>query len=298
VELRRIPLAKLSLTLGRLRRIPEPAIKAMTESFRAKGQLSPVVASQGQDGVLVLVDGFVRQLAATRLGLDTLLAEVVDLSPVQMKAQLYLRNRERGLLLIEECRLVRDLVEADGLGQVEVADLLECHKSWVCRRLALIRQVSPNLVEEAELGLLTGGSLRKLAQVPPRNQEEVWAATRRAELGPGEVSAVIDLWRRAPDAESRSFVLSEPREAIRLARNVPETKRDVRLGAAGEEVLMALHILRRTSLRVVHRLRDGLGEVAPEGVAKLAESHQKARADSQEALGQLGQWLLQRGEGK
>lgn len=292
MELHRTELSKLGLSLGRLRQIPEPAVRAMTESLRSKGQLSPLVAARGEDRTLILVDGFVRHLAATRLGLDTLLVEIVDLSPIQMKAQLYLRNRERGLLVIEECRLVHKLVELDGLSQVEVGDLLEQqHKSWACRRLALLAQVSPNLVEETELGLLSAGTLRKLAQLPPRNQEEVWAAARRSELGTRDTSQLIELWRRAPDPEARRFVLTHPQEALRLARGKPLTPQDVRLGAAGEEVLRSLDILRRTSLRLARRLRDGLGELAPKGRKLLGEAHQRAQEDCHGALGDLGRWL-------
>lgn len=291
MELRRTELSKLGLSLGRLRQIPEPAVRAMTESLRSKGQLSPLVAARGEDRALVLVDGFVRHLAATRLSMDSLLVEIVELSPIQMKAQLYLRNRERGLLVIEECRLVRELVEVDGLTQVEVGDLLERHKSWVCRRLSLLVQVSPNLVEEAELGLLSAGSLRKLAQLPPRNQEELWAAARRADLGTADTGQLIELWRRAPDPEARRFVLAQPQEALRLAGGKPLTTQDVRLGVAGEEVLRSLDILRRTSLRLARRLRDGLGELAPDGRDLLRQAHQRAQEDCHGALGELGRWL-------
>lgn len=295
MELRRVELSKLGLMLGRFRQIPESAVRAMEESLRTKGQLSPVVASVGEDRALVLVDGFVRLMAARRLGLESLLVEVVEVSAVQMKVQLYVRNRERGHLLIEECRLVRELVEVDGLDQVAVGDFLERHKSWVCRRLALVRQVSPHLLSEAELGLLSGGCLRKLAQLPARNQEELWAAGRRSELGSTDMGELIDLWRRAPDSEARRFVLAQPVEALRLARGRPVAAQDLRLGAAGEEVRRALEVLRRTSLRLVRRLCDGLGEVAPEGRLLLTEAHKKAEADCLEALGALGQYLASGG---
>jgi hypothetical protein len=117
-------------------------------------------------------------------------------------------------------------------------------------------------------------------------------------LGTVDLSALIDLWRRAPDGEARRFVLTQPQEALRLARGKPESTQDLRLGAAGEEVLTALDILRRTSLRMMRRLREGLGEVAPGGRARLAEVHGKAGADSKEALGQLGLWLISSGEEK
>lgn len=294
MELRRVEPATLDLSLGRLRQLPEPAIRAMEESLRSKGQLSPLVAAE-RDGVLVLVDGFVRRLAATRLGLESLLVEVVRLSAVQMKAQLYLRNRERGLHLLEECGLVKELTEVDGLSQVEIGDALERHKSWVCRRLSLVRQVSPHLLEESALGLLGEGCLRRLAQLPPRNQEDLWTAARRAELTPHQTAQLVDLWRLAPDPEAQQYVLEHPRASLELARGKNAKARDARLGVAGSEALGAMVALRRTSLRLARRLRDGLGELPPEGVAVLAAAHEQTRTDCDDTLDAVAAWLQAQG---
>lgn len=95
MELRSVEPSALDLSLGRLRQLPEAAVRAKEASLRAKGQLSPLVAAE-HEGLLMLIDGFVRHLAAVRLGLDHVLVEVVRLSAVQMKAQVYLRYRERG----------------------------------------------------------------------------------------------------------------------------------------------------------------------------------------------------------
>jgi len=297
MELRRMDPAALDLSLGRIRQLPDGEVRRMMVSIRSKGQLSPVVAAC-RDGALILVDGFVRQLAATRLGLDSILVEVVELSAVQMKAQVYLRNRERGLVLVEECRLVRELVEVDGLSQVEVGDLLERHKTWICRRLALARQVSRHLLDDLALGLLGVGSLGKLAQLPARNQEELWAVSRRAGLSPRDTMTLVELWQRAPDPAARSFVLEHPTEAIRRAREKPEAPMDPRLGIAGQELLAGLVGMRRQSLRLLRRLRDGLGEMPPEGVALIAKAWRKAREDSEEFLREVQAWTERaRGEG-
>lgn len=292
MEIRHVSPESLDLSLGRLRQIPEPAVKAMEVSLRSKGQLSPLVAATLTDGRLVLVDGFARHLAAKRIGMPTLAVEVLDLSPIQMKAQLYLRNRERGLQLLEECRLVRELVEVDRQSQVEVGDLLERHKSWVCRRLALIVGLSPHVVEEAELGRLLEGTLRKLALLPPRNQEQLWTASRRAELSPRDIERLVDLWRRAAEPEARQFLLEQPAEALRLARGQPEAQVDVRLGKAGEEVRSVLEQLRRGSLRLARRVRDGVGPLPPEGVAVLAEARRKTQAEVDPAMAALETWLV------
>jgi len=41
---------------------------------------------------------------------------------------------------LEEAWIIHALVQDDGMSQVEVAKLLGRHKSWVCRRLALIER--------------------------------------------------------------------------------------------------------------------------------------------------------------
>jgi hypothetical protein len=42
-------------------------------------------------------------------------------------------------------------VREDGLSQLQVAELLERHKSWVCRRLALLERLSRDARTVAEL---------------------------------------------------------------------------------------------------------------------------------------------------
>jgi hypothetical protein len=171
------------------------------------------------EGQLVLIDGFARQAAAVRMGLGTMAVEVVELTAVQMKAQLYLRNRERASNLVDECRLVRKLCESDGLNQVEVSALLERHKSWVNRRLALCRALSPRLLSEGAVAELGSGSIRRLALLLVCNQEELVAVSRREQLREQDTALLINLWRRAPDRKARQYLLEQPRCAIELARN-------------------------------------------------------------------------------
>lgn len=296
MELRQVRVDALDLSLVRLRQVPETAVVERMASLRSKGQLTPVVAAD-QEGTLVLVDGFVRHLAATRLGLETLLCEVVSLSRVQMKAQVYLRNRDRGLLLIEECRLVRELCDAEGLSQVEVSELLERHKSWVCRRYALFGALSPHLVEDLSLGLLGGGSLRRLAQLPARNQEELVTVIRRDALGPRDAAAVIDLWRKATDGEARRYVLDHPVDALRRARGGATRAEDARLGPAGRDLQLGLIALSQVSLRVQRRLREGLGEIGPEGAHVLAKAARQAEEQTTTALRAVQSFVRQAGGG-
>ena len=283
MDVRRLPLADLDLALARLRQLPDAQVREKVASLRHMGQLSPLVAADC-DGKLVLVDGFLRHQAALRLGLETLLVAVVSLPATHMKAQVYLRNRERGLLLLEECRLVQELADVDQLAQVEIADLLERHKSWVCRRLGMFRSLSPHLLADGALGLLPGGALRRLAQLPARNQEQLVAAATRDGIPASDMGALADLYRRAPDPLAKTYVLDHPHDALERARNKPEAKLDPRLGEAGTDLLAALVALRQVGLRVATRAGRGLGTLPHDATTQLATAVASAERDCKTAI--------------
>ena len=287
----------LNLSLGRLRLVPERAVVAMMSSLRSKGQLSPLVAAK-HEGELVLVDGFTRQVAAMRLGLQSVLVAAIELSPVQMKAQVYLRNRDRGTELVEECRLVHELSETDGLNQVEIGDLLERHKSWVCRRLSLYRSVSRGLMEDLSLGLLSPGVIRRLAQLQARNQEELVAVARREELSPSETSALVELWHRTVDPETRKYLFDHPRDAIRRARGKRNEVNDPQLTDAAYALLEGICGLVVACVIVERRLHGGLGEVSPEVVNLFAAEHHKADLKCRSTLSSVDQWVCSHGGGR
>lgn len=288
----RLDPSALDLTLGRLRLIPEPAILAMADSLRTKGQFSPLVAAAREGGRPMLVDGFARQRAAVHLKLERVEVDVLPLTPIQMKVQMYLRNRERGLKLLEECRLVRDLVEGDRLAQVEVADLLERHPSWVSRRLAIGRSLSPNLMEEGVIARLPGGCIRRLARLPERNQEAVWASVSKAGPSAGDATFLLDLWEKAPNDEARAWVVAHPAEAIATARRRPPVPDDPRLGHAGAEAWRALEGIGRAGHRVVARIAAGLGDVGADGRAALARARAEAADASTAAFAAVDAWLV------
>ena len=94
---------------------------------------------------------------------------------------------------LEEAWIVQALVREDGLSQLEVTELLERHKSWVCRRLALLERLSEECREDLRLGLLSPTAARQLTRLPAGNQAEVLAAARREHLTAAEIHGVVDL---------------------------------------------------------------------------------------------------------
>jgi ParB-like nuclease domain/KorB domain len=230
---RPVALADLGQAYRRFRLADPDAETAMAGSLRRWGQLSPVVACQRGPRLEVL-DGFKRLAAAGQVaGLRTLSVRVLEVDERTAKAAILGLNRgHRATRELEEAWIVQTLVRDDGLTQVEVAHLLGQHKSWVCRRLALLEKLSAAVKEDLRLGLLGPALARQLTRLPAGNQEAVLTLTRQQGLTTQEVSGLVELLQGA-SPEQAAFVLAKPRQALRQAQGLPTPLRDPRLSRSG-----------------------------------------------------------------
>jgi len=224
-------------------RLSDPAAEeAMARSLRQYGQLTPVMVCL-REGRPELLDGFKRRAAAALLPWRTLSARVVDADEAQAKAAIYGLNRTGSRpQQLEEAWIVHALVREDGLTQVQAAELLGQHKSWVCRRLALLERLADEAKAELRLGLLAPSLARQLTRLPMGNQPAVLTTVRREALTVAEARGVIDLLRGA-SPEQEQFILTKPREALLQAEGVQGPIRDLRLSPGGNRVARQLRYL-------------------------------------------------------
>jgi ParB-like chromosome segregation protein Spo0J len=237
-------------------RLADPsAEEAMAGSLRRWGQLSPVVACLREQQWEVL-DGFKRLAAAQQLGgWTTLSVRRIEVDERTAKAAILGLNRgQRATRELEEAWIVQALVRDDGLTQVEAAHLLGQHKSWVCRRLALLEKLSTEVKEDLRLGLLGPALARQLTRLPTGNQQALLALTRRETLTAQQVSNLIELLQGAGE-EQAAFILAKPREALAQALGVPTALRDPRLSHAGNWLARHLTQALEGLTRLEHWLR-------------------------------------------
>ena len=115
---------------------------ALARTMSRYGQMAPVVVCLREETPEIL-DGF-KRLAAARTIADwtTLSARLMEADERLAKAAIYgLNQAGRHTQELEEAWIVFALVREDGLKQQEAAELLGRHKSWVCRRLALLERL-------------------------------------------------------------------------------------------------------------------------------------------------------------
>ncbi len=251
---RPVALAELGQRYRRYRLADPEAEEAMAGSLRRWGQLAPVVACVRSEK-LELLDGFKRHAAARQIAGMTLSVRILEVDEPTAKAAILGLNRgQRATRELEEAWIVQGLVRDDQMTQVEAAHLLGRHKSWVCRRLALLEKLSVTVKEDLRLGLVGPSLARQLTRLPAGNQEALLALTRRETLTAQEVSGVIDLLQGAGQDQA-AFVLQKPREALALLQSAPPALRDPRLSRAGNWLAKHLAQALEALVRVENWLR-------------------------------------------
>jgi len=236
-----LALTEIDLSLRRYRLQSREAEEAMIRSMRRYGQLTPAAVYE-LDGCLKLADGFKRHAAASQVPeMHTLWVRRLPGDASAAKAAMYVLNaNSRPVQLLEEAWIVRALVREDGLSQPAVAELLDRHKSWVCRRLALLEKLSESAREDLGLGLVSPTVARQLTRLPAGNQTAVLATARRDSLTAAEVRGVIDLFVASGTDEKQRYVLEHPRQALRESEGPLPRSWDPRMSVAGNRIAIQL----------------------------------------------------------
>jgi ParB-like chromosome segregation protein Spo0J len=243
--IRELALEDIGEHYGRYRlHIPE-AERAMAGSLERYGQISPMVVCLRQ-GHYELIDGFKRLAAARTIsGMSRVSIRMLLADERGAKAAIYGLNRAGGKTReLEDAWIVHALVREDGLTQVEVAELLGRHKSWVCRRLALIERLGPEAKDELRVGLLCPTAARQIVRLPVGNQVETLDVIRREKLSTVELTAMVDLLLECPGRHQHDFILQNPRETLAQKKGfVAVSSRDPRLSQTGNELFKRLGLL-------------------------------------------------------
>ena len=274
----------LDLSLPHLRQSPECAIKAMVTSLEKRGQLNPIIVG-GDKKHMILVDGFKRQQAAQIIGMKEISVLLLSLNGPNMKSHVYLLNRNKGFSFIEECVLIRELVEVDGIIQSDVAIMLERHKSWVSRRLAMYLRLDREIIENVRLGLLPTGSVSSLARLQQCNQVDMAAAIIRDQLKISEIKRLVNLWFKADTPEKKQFILSSSQEALELSSIIDsKNKIDAHIPINVRSWLKILQTLKLDAVKLKQRSIQQSGEMNNENKTILLKAFEDAKCECEEAI--------------
>lgn len=209
---------QIELKYERLRIVDARFQARIMASLVTDGQQRPVLVVESRETIseqrYVLIDGYVRVAALRRLGRDTVDATVLPTGEVDALLFAHRLDGQRIRSVLEQAWLLRELVEGHARTQAMLARELGRTKSWVSRRLALVR-VLPDAVQEAvRAGRIPAhGAMKSLVPLARANPAGAIALVERLGTEPvtvRQLERIYEAWR-AGDAEQRTRILAEPR---------------------------------------------------------------------------------------
>ena len=257
LALRTEPPSTLDLRFRSLRLASSPSIRAaLGSSLERHGQQYPVLASdQVEPGRLVLIDGHERVELLRAAGAERVQVAVVGLdAPGSLVALMTANAPQRPLSDLEEAWVVDSLQREHGLSQVQIAERLGRHKTWVCRRLQLLTRLERQVQEDVRLGLVSVTAVRELARLPRGNQAEVAQVVARHSLSSRQVAGLVRVLATVAP-EQRAQVLRDP-----LAHLPPPRRTDGAEPAPDARLSEAANRVRQQLLRI-HGAANRLGEL-------------------------------------
>jgi ParB family chromosome partitioning protein len=229
-------------------------------SLAEVGQMVPivVVTGDGEAGLPVVIDGYRRVRALSRLGRDVVLAlrwDVLELEAILLRRSLMSTGGETSL---EQAWLLDELRCRFGLSQEELAKRFDRTVSWVSRRLALKMELPRSVQDFIRDGRIVPHAAAKhlvpLARANKGHCERLARAIAPHHLSSREVGEIYSAWRDAGPA-ARERIVTDPGLFLRARRAMAEeatTGRGPRTGLV--EDLAAIGAIARRGCR---RVREG-----------------------------------------
>jgi ParB/RepB/Spo0J family partition protein len=290
-----VALEQLDERYAELRMSRPGLVAALRRSIEREGLLRALLVNLERDGKLAVLDGYKRLRALREIGHRQVEVRVVELDePAARAAILAYNTPHRGLCELEQAWVVRSLVRGCGLQQRQVAELLGCHRSWVCRRLALVERLDDTVQQDVRLGLVNATMARELSKLPRGNQAPVALAIRQHGLSSRQCARLVEHALSCRGTRALTALLCDPWR--RLVKERPrEPAHDPRLGqgaAAVRQQLVALEEAARwlheslTEHPVLSLSTEELGLLAPLGLSASERCGQAVTALDGLLLGQ------------
>lgn len=289
-----LELSQLDLRYALLRIAAPARAGRILSSLAEHGQHSPVLVVAGSEGHYVLIDGYRRIEALEKLGRDTV--EVLVLPMEEAEALVYGLRESRGSKrsAMEEGWWIRQLLDEHRFTMERIAVSLERSKSWVSRRVALVKQLPEPVQSKVRRGTICPhAAMRYLAPLARANKgacERLSEHIGNARLSARQTETLYAAWRRA-DRDERVRIEENP---LLYLKAVEETERN-RGQADPGALLKDLEILIRLC-RSIRRSLDA-NAAAPENFTTKVSKRWQESLSAFETIREPMEEILYAGRG-
>lgn len=272
----------------KLRTLSREREARLLASLDRHGQQVPVVvvASEG-DGQYVLVDGYKRVRALSKLRRDTVGAVCWALAEQDALLMERLMRGAQGGSALEQGWLLRELRDRFALSVEELARRFDRSASWVSRRLGLVGELPDAIQQLVRRGQLVPHAAMKylLPLARANRQGAIDLAAAIAPLRPSsrQTEALCIAYARGT-AQSRRYLLQDPGLFLRV-RGDSESSLP---SGSGEQLLHDLGTLAGIARRARTQVDKGaVRELLPPEHEKLRGRVQSARSEANELFDYL-----------
>jgi len=237
----------------------ELEVHRLVASLAELGQMVPIIVVTGDGGgePPVVIDGYRRVRALSRLGRDTVLAlrwDVPEMEAILLRRSLMSTGGETSL---QQAWLLDELRRRFSLTLEDLAKRFDRTVSWVSRRMALLRELPRSVQDFIRDGRIVPHAAAKhlvpLARANKGHCERLARAIAPHHLSSREVGEIYAAWRDAAPA-ARERIVTDPEIFLRTRRAMAEESglRGPRTGLV--EDLAAIGAIARRGCR---RVREG-----------------------------------------
>lgn len=246
-----------------------------------RGEVSPVVvvASRETPGRYVVIDGYKRLRAVARLGQDVVETVVWEHDEVDALVMVHHLQRPRERSQLEDAYLVQALHDLHGLTQPEIARRLGRSRSWVSRRLGLVKELPEWLQQLIQAGKLQCHAATKCFLPMARaNKEDAERLARNiADLGLStrQIAELYRAWLEGNE-RTRELVVSQPETALR-ARDAASVEADTDVGLLLQDLEKVASLAHRASRLLDRALLKG---IEPSMAARITQAGRRAHTQA------------------
>jgi ParB family transcriptional regulator, chromosome partitioning protein len=279
---------QLELRYERLRRRNPKRERQLLISIGEYGQQQPIIVV-GDAQRWLLIDGYKRVRVMRRLRQETVLASEwrVDESAALMLDQL-MRSRDAQDPL-QQGWLLQELLERFQMDQKEMARRFDKSRSWISRRLGLVKQLPVEIQDEVRAGRLVPHAVMKylvpLARANPSAARILSAAIAPLRLSSRQVGVLYAGWTSGAD-KTQELILNDPQMYLRAHEQaMADTQAKT---SAGNRLVADLNAIAEAARRCRRRLSQGLWQQMPAADRCAAkQANERARSETEALFGRM-----------
>jgi ParB/RepB/Spo0J family partition protein len=275
--------------------------RRLVASLAELGQQVPIVVVEaGGEGRFVVIDGYKRIRALRRLNRDTVGALTWQLSESEALVVDRLMGQGPSDSAIEQGWLLRELHGRFELSLEELAQRFDRSRSWVSRRLGLVRELPEEIQHRVRCGELHAhAAMRYLLPLARANAEDALrfaAAIAGKGLSTRQVGELYQGYR-SRSAKTRELVLCDPQLYLRTREECRRTP-DATPLAPADQLLRDFDMLGSIARRALRRLCEGqVSGLALTEWGEIGRCFDQARHDVERVGRQLNKERTDAGSG-